>query len=448
MLTLKKIAIFFLLIILTPIVFANPYWDQNLVPVDQQPDSLQSPVEILKIKNTGLPCLRLRIDWSENENYDLKLATIENSATSIFLKRSLTPSTMGSYRGEIRDLQSGKILAYDAIGTGKEYRKLARAITFRFPVPSAPVLFQMKAEDPQTGEMKTVLKQELNPIDFKTSHSAPTQIYLIKESKVPNPLALTIYAEGYKFDQLNLFLEDAKKLARSLEQNNFPGFEYFQIQGVFSPSKKTLGTALDLGLPVNEYDSHLGLYYPYWDNFGRWYHVIYPSNEEKFRQALSKAPYDYPIALVPVSSYWGVGNYMSHTAIPARSSNFTYLLLHELGHFFGLNEEYTEGGRTELEFAPDIFEPWSPNITFLNGGPESLKWANFVQEETPIPTPFHLWSTATNKPRYGAYLGGYAGSPSSSGKSHTPGRSCIMDRGQAFCSICQKALHHEILRGQ
>ncbi len=81
---------------------------------------------------------------------------------------------------------------------------------------------------------------------------------------------------------------------------------------------------------------------------------------------MATVPYDYPLVVIDNADYWGVGNYMSLTVVPAaNSSYFTYLLIHEFGHFFGLNEEYEEGGRTELEFAPQQDEPWSQNITFL-----------------------------------------------------------------------------------
>ena len=182
------------------------------------------------------------------------------------------------------------------------------------------------------------------------------------------------------------------------------------------------------------------MYFPYWDNFGRWYHIVYPTRENKFRQGLASAPYDYPIVLVNSSSYWGVGNYMSHTAIPAGNSMyFTYILLHEFGHFFGLNEEYEGGGRTELEFAPDMQEPWSQNITFLsNPSYLGLKWNELVNPQISIPTPTSHWESSP--PVYGAYRGGYADSPSSNGRSHKPGLNCVMESHKSFCDICSKGI--------
>ena len=89
--------------------------------------------------------------------------------------------------------------------------------------------------------------------------------------------------------------------------------------------------AKDLGMPIPEKDSFLGLYFPYWNNFGRWYNVVYPTREARFRKSLATVPYDYALAILDDSAYWGVGNYRELTAVPANSFQFTYLLTHELG---------------------------------------------------------------------------------------------------------------------
>jgi hypothetical protein len=207
--------------------------------------------------------------------------------------------------------------------------------------------------------------------------------------------------------------------------------ENLEIIGVFAESKLPLGQARDLGMPVPERDSFLGLYYPYWNNFGRWYHILYPTRETRFRNALAQVPYDYPLAIVDSDLYWGVGNYKELTAIPSSNSSFTYLLMHEFGHFLGLNEEYEGGGRTELEFAPQIAEPWSPNLTFLGSTSwADLKWKEFAAQSTPLPTPGSYWRSG----RYGAYRGGYG--DSAPGRSHKPGMNCVMHRSSQFCPIC------------
>jgi hypothetical protein len=189
-------------------------------------------------------------------------------------------------------------------------------------------------------------------------------------------------------------------------------------------------------MPIPERNTFLGLYFPYWNSFGRWYNVVYPTRESRFRNGLAQAAYDFAVVLVNDNQYWGVGNFRELTAIPAYSSSFTYLLMHEAGHYFGLNEEYSEGGRTELEFAPEIAEPWSQNITFLND-PFNLKWKQFVLSSTKIPTPL------SQRPNYGAYKGGYAESPPG-GRSHIPFIGCTMSSDAKFCDVCRHAIEQRL----
>ena len=137
--------------------------------------------------------------------------------------------------------------------------------------------------------------------------------------------------------------------------------------------------------------------------------------------------------------YWGVGNFNELTAIPAGNGSFTYLLLHEFGHYFGLNEEYEGGGPTELAFAPGIDEPWSQNITF-HATAADLKWKQWVSASTPIPTPNGQWSGSGP---LGAYRGGYADTVPL-GKSHKPGHNCTMKNGSKFCAICREAISQKV----
>jgi hypothetical protein len=130
---------------------------------------------------------------------------------------------------------------------------------------------------------------------------------------------------------------------------------------------------------------------------------------------------------------------MELTAIPASNSSFSYLLLHEIGHYFGLNEEYEGGGPTELAFAPNMAEPWSQNITFQTERSQ-IKWNHHIQNSTRIPTPSSSWSSGGP---WGAYEGGYA-ETEPLGRSHKPGLSCVMNTQGAFCPICAEAITTKI----
>lgn len=431
------------LMILSNVASANPYWDESAVPVDAP--SKRSHLKILPLKPgdaRGTPILRIQIDWMTDETYRLTRARIEDSGTQALFARAKKEPKLGSYVAVLKDKSTGTPLFYDAIGTGKEYRKLVRAFTFRFPLPSSDVDLEFYAENPVSGARELVLKQDLTPSDW-AEHS-PTlpglQTTLVKAATQSPKITVGIYAEGYRSQKsMDGFLTKAKKIVEHFKDEKLPLFDNLEFVSVFALSNTELGPAKKLSLPVKPRDSFLGLYYPYWNDFGRWYHVVYPTDETKYRDAIGQIAYDYPIALIQSHEYWGVGNYNELTAIPSDNSSFRYLLLHEFGHFMGLNEEYEGGGPTELEFAPEIEEPFSQNITFQRSR-DLLKWAKFVDGKTPIPTPAEHWRQS--KGALGLYAGGYADSDSA--RSRKPGFACLMESSQHFCAVCRHALEEKL----
>lgn len=449
MLRLYSLSLFSLLI--TQVALANPYWDKTKVPTDADYAhtirGFVSSDQFLTVKvRNGLDVVRVQIDYDvQSDRYQFAEAVKESSGTRALIARSKHKPSFGSYIGIFKTI-SGDILSYDSIGTGKEYRKLARGINLRFPYPNQDVRFELHAENPKSGVMELVFSKDFYLAEIKQADEV-TDV-TVKELALASAepvIRVNIYAEGYLKSEQESFWRDAQKTVKVLQAEHFPGIEHMSFYGVYHASSRKLGRPSDLGQPVPDYDTFLGLYYPYWDNFGRWTDVVYPTRESKFRSRLAVAPYDYPLILINHDGYWGVGNYMSHTAIPAKNDMyFTYLLLHEFGHFFGLNEEYEGGGRTELEFAPGIKEPWSPNITFLSQPDHAgLKWNQFVSKSTRIPTPYYDWESSP--PVYGAYKGGYADSTSDHGRSHKPGLNCVMESYEHFCHICEKAIREVIL---
>ncbi len=426
---------------------ANPYFDETKVPKDP-PFKKANPDNVgRRIEADGKAVTRFEIGWNEkDESYFLDQVISENSGTEALYQNALTADSLGSYHGVLRDPKTKSPVAFDSIGTGKEYRKLVRALTFRFPQFNKPLNLEVYAENPKSGVTELVLEKRIEPTLVAKADriiDPAFEVRLIRPATQTPSLRLNIYAEGYLATEKNTFWTAAQKVADVLAYYQFPGLEKFEIRGVFLSSSQTLGPAQDLGMPIPEGQTALGLYFPYWDNFGRWDDVVYPTRENKFRQALGMVGYDYPLVLINNNDYWGVGNYKAMTAIPAQSQYFAYLLLHEFGHFFGLNEEYEGGGRTELEFAPQIQEPWSQNITFLNSHDhQDLKWKNFVSATTPLPTGNSTW--VSSKPVYGAYRGGYADSDTS--HSHKPGFQCTMEIGYKFCPICTHAIKEVIAR--
>jgi hypothetical protein len=408
--------------------FANPYPDpQKVVPST-------APVRTLELtgpKASLIPAamLRVQVEWSAGETYRVGKLVFELSGTPARQKRALRADKLGSYRAE---LHMGGQVFHDALGTGKEYRKLVPSLTFRFPWTGERGELKLWAENPTTGVSELVLTA---PVDSADAEVVTTTVGLetrvLEESRHPNPLVVGIYGEGYLPARKERFFEQAAKVVAGLKA--VPGNERFHYVAVFAPSQQVLGRATNLGPRPRPRNSFLGLYFPHWNNFGRWYHVVYPTDENKFRAGLAQIGYDYPVVLVDDREYWGVGNYMTHTALPAEASQFTYLLLHEFGHFLGLNEEYEGGGPTELEHAPGIEEPWSPNITFHPRAGD-LKWEYLITPGTPLPTPALYGGRGT----VGAYRGGYADSLPRS-QSHKPVKQCMMGSGGDFCPVCLAA---------
>lgn len=434
------------LVLAATVSYANPYEDENAVPKDL----LQSQIDIsgqvqltpAEILTDAVPVLRFRIDWQESgERYTLANVVRELSGTEGTLRRSQASSVLGSYQAELYDLATNTFLGRDGIGIGKEFRKLVRSISFRLPDTERPALLKVFAENPTSGVLEQVLSAEIDPasVSMPERMNDGTEVRLIRAARVQPAIQMAVYAEGYREQRKGQFFTDAQKLANAVVGSDLPLKDRFEIRAVFAASVSEIGSAQNLGLPVPVRNSFLSLYYPYWHNFGRWYHVVYPTSEEVFRTGLASVPYDYPVVLLDSSAYFGVGNYNEMTAIPARSTSFTYLFLHEFGHFMGLNEEYESGGPTELAFAPHIEEPWSPNITF-HPGAQQLKWKSFVAASMPLPTPSSRWRGVGS---WGAYAGGYAQSQPI-GVSHKPGMQCTMNSSGNFCAICSDAVRREM----
>lgn len=433
---------------------ANPYFDPKAVPLDDlNPDTIAKaaaaaiPIALQDLRSAALPALRVLINWEKSDNqetYTLASAVLEQSGTETLYARAQHLDPHGSYQAKLTDKKTHAVIGYAAIGTGSSFRLLTRALSFRFPAPKGDSTLTVYGENPINGVPELILQQDIPMQSLQeapvVSDEAAIEVKTLQESTQSPALVVNVYADGYKANRKEAFWQHAAKVVEGLKSVKFPYLQRMTIRAVFAPSNQALGSARDLGLPVKRYDSFLGLFFPYWHNFGRWYHVVYPTDEGYFRQNIAVAPYDHPIVLLDDSNYWGIGNFNELTAIPGgNSGSFTYLLAHEFGHYFGLNEEYEGGGPTELAFAPNIAEPWSQNITFLPQG-QDLKWKPFVSDTTPVPTPRHVWR---GQGPYGAYKGGYADSQPLN-KSHKPGFACVMESFKTFCPVCEAALKHRL----
>ncbi len=381
--------------------------------------------------------IRVQVSWSPEGGYSMGPVKRELSGTPALARRAQQVDPLGSFVGVISNPRTGEEVLQQAVGTGVSYRALTGSLTFRFPAFAQPVTFTLFAPDPDTGNALEVLSETISPESAQPVPRQAVQVTKLRDASLQPSLAVTIYAEGYLEGSEALFLESADALIDVLQDNGVPGFEYMEFNAVFAPSAQPLGVATDLGFPVPVWDSFLTLYHPYWSSFSRWFHVMYPTDEERFRDALAQAPYDYPFILTDSAEFWGTGNYNAFTVVPANIDSFEYLVLHEFGHYFGLNEEYSSSD-TELLFAQGVFEPWSQNMTFQPAAVD-IKWSALIEGGVPIPTPTAQWPRAG----IGAYIGGYAGEDSRS-LIPVPDGVCTMSSGVEFCDVCRAAMRDKL----
>jgi hypothetical protein len=86
--------------------------------------------------------------------------------------------------------------------------------------------------------------------------------------------------------------------------------------------------------------------------------------------------------------YGGGGIFNRYCSFTAHGPFAGYLMLHEFGHSFGgLADEYYTSSTAYTDFYPTGFEPVEPNIS-ATADRASIKWADLVSPETPMPTPW------------------------------------------------------------
>jgi hypothetical protein len=112
--------------------------------------------------------------------------------------------------------------------------------------------------------METVLERTLDPATFETAPVQNVELVPLRAAQRQPALLVNFYAEGYLMGGRDKFLTDARNMVRSLETTDFPNQARMEFRAVWSPSAVALGSAQNLGTPVPERDSFLGLYYPYW----------------------------------------------------------------------------------------------------------------------------------------------------------------------------------------
>jgi len=175
----------------------------------------------------------------------------------------------------------------------------------------------------------------------------------------------------------------------------------------------------------------------------------------------ANAPYDQLYFIVNSNKYGGGGIYNLYSTCYSHDDKEgnewwpDYVFVHEFGHAFGgLADEYYTSQVAYNEFYPLDVEPWEPNVT-PNIDPETIKWQQFIESETPVPTPWEkqLFDKIPyknhderyqllRKQKYWGKVGAFEGSGYVSEGQYRPYLDCKMFSKSLvdFCPVCQNSI--------
>ena len=240
---------------------------------------------------------------------------------------------------------------------------------------------------------------------------------------------ITILGEGYSKEETDSFYLHAQKAVESiLSHEPFKSMsDRFNFVAVASESKDSgLSSPSEYSWKETCFDSNYDTFYA-----KRYLTTAYTS---LIHDALYGIPYEHIIILANTDQYGGGGIYNSYTLTTAKNPYFRPVVTHEFGHSFGglADEYFYEHSDIMQDTYPLDIEPWEPNVTTLVDF--KSKWADLVNDSTPIPTPV----TKENEFNVGVY----EGAAYSTKGVYRPFDKCRMRNNDVkyFCPVCQRAL--------
>ncbi|RIH63540.1 peptidase [Mariniphaga sediminis] len=349
----------------------------------------------------------------------------------------------GTYRFRVFDAASGSLLYSKGFSTlFHEWQTTSEAKeknrTFQqaaiFPFPKKNVRLEIDARQWE-GEFKTLFRTEIDPKDYfilkETSH--PFETVTIEEHGRPEEkVDVVILAEGYTSEEMDKFVEDARRVTGYLfEEEPFRSErEKFNVRAVLTPSVNS-GTDMP-GDGVYKNTAFNSTFYTF--DLPRYLTV---SDMESVYDAASVVPYDHIYVLVNTERYGGGGFYNFLNVCSSDNQSTKEVFVHEFGHgFAGLGDEYYSSAVAYEDFYNLEAEPWEPNLTTLKDF--SQKWVNMVEDATPVPTP--------RKAKYRDVVGVYEGGGYLANGIYSPFMDCRMksNNAQQFCPVCTKAIREVI----
>ncbi len=356
-------------------------------------------VSILPLTLYGANPQTLRVDYyhsgnSESEIFSLDRVVLEPLPFSGNLAQPIDRTLRGKYSFEIVDPDTGDIAwsrsfssIYGEWETTGEAREMNRTFheSLRFPRPISSFEIVVKKRNKQ-NEFEEVWRTTLDPDDYlvhEESAAYASQVVAIEHNgDSATKVDVLLLGDGYTADEQERFIQKAKELTEILFAT--PPFKErrsdFNIWALAPVANESGVSRPSTGIYR---DSPLGASY---DAFRSERYVLTYANND-WRRIASSVPYDFVEILTNTDVYGGGGIYGLFSTAAANSDWAGYLFVHEFGHHFaGLADEYYTSS-VAYEAPAEIVEPYEPNVTALLD-PENLKWKDFAQEDTPLPTPW------------------------------------------------------------
>ena len=450
---------------------------------------LSSVLLSCSIASAAEPPATVRLDYTHSgnalsEQYAIERVLIEPLPWPGDMSQPFDNTNRGNNRLEVADAKTGDLLysrdfstVFGEWKTTEEANKLSRGFheSVRFPQPDRKVAVRILRRD-ERNEFSVAWSVEVDTKAqdvVRSQPPAPAKPIPIKVSgPSPQKVDLLILGDGYTQKDMKKFEDDARRLSRHLFEVS-PFKERASDFNVWAMAVPTQESGVSRPSTGVYHASALGARY---DIFGSERYVLTLDNRA-LRDIAQYAPYEFIEILVNNETYGGGGIFGQFSTAAASNEWANYLFVHEFGHHFaGLADEYYT---SPVAYQPSgaRMEPWEPNVTALRD-PGHLKWKNYVQAGTPLPTPwpkaeYEAYSReyqkrraalrAANRPesemnalfhedlahtrelfataQYRNAIGAFEGANYEASGYYRPAMQCIMfDRSEQFCQVCRDGI--------
>jgi len=432
----------------------------------------------------------MRLDYyhtgnSARELFGVDRVVIEPLAWPGSLDKLIDDTNLGKYFFEVRDQKTKEVLfsrgfasIFGEWETTDEAKSVFRTFheSLRFPTPSQSVEVVLKKRDKKNAfqEIWSIVLDPGDKFIDRSKPSAPAPLITIQKTGDPaTKVDFLILGDGYTSGEAKKFEADARRLVDVLFATS-PFKERRQDFNVWALCPPAAESGISRPSTGIYRDSPLGATYDAFDSE----RYVLSFDNRAIRRTAAFAPYEFIKILANNRTYGGGGIFNLYSTVAVDNAFANYVFVHEFGHHFaGLADEYYT---SSVAYAPatERLEPWEPNATALLGELSSLKWADLVAADSPIPTPwnkedFEAYSREIQKRRsqlrkeqrpesemealfteelkheraifarekYVGKVGAFEGAMYEARGYYRPEIDCIMfSRTQQFCAVCQRGI--------